>query len=266
MTKHRFHGLELRVRSLPGARASRVIHPPGQRIDEHRHDWPLLTIPALGGYREEFDGGAIAIDGPAVIFHPPGRCHANCIHARGMETFSIEFDPAWLKHSGVHLPFDRSRYWLGGEVALASRRLMRLWTVGRVDERSVRDGTAAFLRAAHAQPAQRVPTWFERARRLTSRHGLPASDIARRLDLNPTWLAHAYRTAAGEGLRETAIRRRVEEAVAALRDTSRPIADIALDHGFCDQSHLNRALRRLTGRTPLQIRSEGAQLRALIPA
>ena len=266
MTKHRFHGLELRISSLSGARASRVIHPPGQRIEEHRHDWPLLTIPSLGGYREEFDGGAIAIDGPAVILHPPGRCHANCIHARGMETFSIEFDPAWLRHSGVDLCFDRSYYWVGGEVALASRKLTRLWTTGRTDERRARDATAAFLQAAQAHPARRTPGWFEPARQLAHGDALDAKEIARRLGMNPTWLAHAYRTVAGEGLRETGIRRRVEEAVAMLRDTSRPIADIAFDHGFCDQSHLNRALRRFTGRTPLQIRKEGAELRALLPA
>lgn len=81
------------MRRLSGARAIRVTHPAGQQIDAHRHDWPLLTFPILGGYCEEMDDGTVAIDGPAAILHPAGRCHANCIHRRGMETFSIEFDP-----------------------------------------------------------------------------------------------------------------------------------------------------------------------------
>ena len=264
MTQHRFHGLALPIRSLPGATASCVIHPPGQTIDEHRHDWPLLTIPRLGGYREDYDGGSIAVDGPAVVLHPPGRCHANCIHARGMETFSIEFDPGWLKLSGFGSALDRSHYWVGGEIALASRKLTALWSGRNSEEKTLRDATAAFLEAALAQPPRRTPAWFAHARRLATGERLSAVEIARRLGLNPTWLSHAYRVAAGEGLHETATRRRVEDAVTMLRGTARPIADVALDHGFCDQSHFNRALRRFTGRTPLQIRSEGSQLRALL--
>jgi len=49
-----------------------------------------------------------------------------------------------------------------------------------------------------------------------------------------------------------------------LRSTDEPIAEIAALAGFCDQSHLNRALRLLTGRTPVQIRAEREQLSQLI--
>lgn len=265
MNTHRFHGLELPVRSLSGARAIRVIHPPGQQIAEHRHDWPLLTIPALGGYREEYDDGVIPIDGPAVVLHPAGCCHANCIHERGMETFSIEFDPAWLKNPAVARRLDRSHYWLGGEVALASRRLARLWCGGQADEAEMRESTAAFLEAAFGTPSKAAPPWLDRARRLAGKR-LTTDQIARRLGLHPAWLAHAYREAAGEGLHETATRRRIEDAIALLRASALPIADIALEAGFCDQSHLNRVLRRFTGRTPVQIRAEGERLIALAAA
>jgi transcriptional regulator GlxA family with amidase domain len=51
-----------------------------------------------------------------------------------------------------------------------------------------------------------------------------------------------------------------------LRDSNEPIAEVAAAVGFCDQSHLNRALRALTGRTPVQVRDERDALRALVPA
>jgi len=87
-------------------------------------------------------------------------------------------------------------------------------------------------------------------------------DIARRLDLHPAWLARAYRHATGEGLHETVRRRRVEQACILLRRSDRPLAEIALAAGFCDQSHMNRGFRATLGRTPAQVRAEQHRLEA----
>jgi len=264
---HRFHGLEIAVRSFGGARGLRIVHPAGQCIPPHRHDWPLLTLPALGGYCEECEDGTVAVDGPAVILHPAGTCHANCIHGQGMETFSIEFDPGWLGSGASGLRLDRSSYWLGGAVPLAARTLIRLWTAADASEEALREATAHFLTAALNQPQKRAPTWFEKvALQLASEEPKTASGMARGIGLHPRWLAHAYRSVAGEGLRETQVRRRVEQAVQLLRSTDEPIAGIAAAAGFCDQSHLNRSLRRFTGRTPVQIRAERELLRPLMAA
>ena len=80
--------------------------------------------------------------------------------------------------------------------------------------------------------------------------------LATRLGLNPAWLARAYRNAAGEGLGDTIRRKRVERAARLLRATETPIAAIAHDVGFCDQSHMARAFGRVLGRPPSAVRSD----------
>jgi AraC family transcriptional regulator len=264
---HRFHGLEIAVRTFGGARGLRIVHPAGQSISAHRHDWPLLTLPMLGGYCEECEDGTVVVDGPAAILHPAGICHANCIHSQGMETFSIEFDPAWLGSGAADLRLDRSSYWVGGEVPLGARSLIRLWSNPDASEAALRNATVSFLLAAVRQREKRSPMWFEKvALQLTSADPRTAGEVAANFGLHPRWLAQAYRSAAGEGLRETVVRRRVEQAVQLLRSTDEPIVEIALAAGFCDQSHLNRSLRRLTGRTPVQIRAERELLQPLMAA
>ena len=260
MRAHRFHGLELPVRSCSGARAIRVIHPANQQIDEHRHDWPLITIPRLGGYRDADDDGIVDVDGPAIILHPPGRCHANCIHASGMETFSIEFDPDWL---GVSHSFDKSYFWQSGTATSHARAVADLWSRANASECDLRAATVTLVTNVMRQPKRPAPTWFDTARHLAVEVGLSAEDVARRLDLHPEWFARAYRAIAGEGPREAARRRMLERAVRLLRDSELPIAEIALASGFCDQSHLNRALKAQIGRTPHQIRSERTLLRSI---
>jgi AraC-like DNA-binding protein len=41
-----------------------------------------------------------------------------------------------------------------------------------------------------------------------------------------------------------------------LRETSQPYASIALESGFCDQSHMNRTFRRVLGRSPAAVRDD----------
>jgi len=253
------------VRSVAGARALRIVHPAGQVIRPHRHDWPLLTLPALGGYEEESDDGSVAVTGPAVVLHPPGRCHANCIHRLGMETFSIEFDPAWAGLSRFDRFFERSHYWIGGPVTLASRALARIWSDAEATEGNLQRSTAAFLNAARGAPVHSQPAWLAWAQhQIAAGEATTATRIAANLGMHPRWLAHAYRQAAGEGFHDTILRTRAERAAHLLRSTDSSIAEIAFATGFCDQSHLNRVLGQLTGRTPAQVRAEREQLKHIV--
>jgi transcriptional regulator GlxA family with amidase domain len=47
---------------------------------------------------------------------------------------------------------------------------------------------------------------------------------------------------------------RVQEAQRLLATTRQPVGDIAAATGFCDQSHLTKRFRKLTGMTPLAYR------------
>ncbi len=92
---HDYAGAVVEHLRLAGAHVSRIMHPPGQRIEAHSHDWPVLTLYRLGGYREEADcGAAIDLDGPSVVFQPAGAAHADEIGDRGLETLSMTFDPS----------------------------------------------------------------------------------------------------------------------------------------------------------------------------
>ena len=54
---------------------------------------------------------------------------------------------------------------------------------------------------------------------------------------------------------EYARRRRLDYARRQLADPDRPLAQIAADAGFADQSHLTRVFKRFTGLTPGQYRT-----------
>lgn len=252
-----FHGLEVQLRQLPGARVLRVIHPGAQQIEEHRHDWAYVGLFTMGSYVERYDGGEVSMAGPSAAFHPPGRAHADLVGAGGLETLTIEFDPSWLHLQGFSRPFDRSYVWSGGAVGLASRRFAGILASARTDDAAIGDAAAEFLSIAFNSESAWTPPWLERVRQ--SIHAeIPTRAAADALGLHPAYLARAYRHATGEGLAEAARRRRVEAATALLRRTLMPLVDVALAAGFCDQGHMNRCFQAVLGRSPLTVRREFA--------
>jgi AraC family transcriptional regulator len=89
----------------------------------------------------------------------------------------------------------------------------------------------------------------------------PAADltierIAIAVGESPSYVARAFRRYAGVGIAEYLRRIRLDRVRALLATGVEPVADIAMQAGYYDQSHLNRAFRRAFGITPIAYRRE----------
>ena len=261
---HDYTGAVVEHLRLSGAHVARVMHPPGQHIETHAHDWPVLTLYRLGGYREQAeDGRSIVFDGPSVVLQPAGVGHADEIGERGLETLAMTFDPAWLTPEARALMPARTQWRQGGDIAIAARALAEAWAAAETGAEQMRALTSQFVirMLARAGASRAAPAWAGAVTALLD--CTDTTEMARSLSLHPAWLARAYRAWRGEGLAETARRLRVERAALLLRGSDAPLADIALAAGFCDQSHMNRAFRAVLDRTPLDVRLETALLQPL---
>lgn len=260
---HDYEGAVVEHQRRSGAHVSRIMHPPGQCIAPHEHDWPVLTLYRLGSYRELAENGrSIVFDGPSVVFQPAGAAHADEIGESGLETLAMTFDPAWLRDDVRAMLPARTMWRPGGAMALAARALAQVWLDNDVEDAQLCASTAAFLARMFACDEPRpAPAWAERVSA-----DMSTEEVARSLGLNAAWFARAYRAWRGEGLVETVRRLRVERAALLLRGGRDALADVAIASGFCDQSHMNRAFRAVLGRTPLEVRREAALLRPLAAA
>jgi len=73
--------------------------------------------------------------------------------------------------------------------------------------------------------------------------------------LSPYHFSRSFKEAAGVGPQRYVIQRRLERAKTLLRRTREPLARIAQEAGFADQSHLNSIFRREMGVTPGRFRA-----------
>jgi AraC family transcriptional regulator len=242
-----------------GVEVRRVIDPSCGAVAAHAHDWPVLSIFLLGAYRNHTEVGELDVAGPSALLYLAGASHANDIGDRGFEQIEIEFDPDWIGLSDLELP--AVSRWVTGPPAAASRRLARL-CMTRPDETVLREGVQQFIRRAQAITGPRPPPWMREVEEMQrERPKATVAELARSVGLHPGWLGSAYARHRGETLAETGMRRQVESAAKLLRETDLAQSAIAIEAGFCDQSHMIRSFGRVLGRRPTAIRADRSAMR-----
>lgn len=96
--------------------------------------------------------------------------------------------------------------------------------------------------------------WQERvAKEMMREHvtdGVALATVATACGLSPCAFINAFKRSTGMSPHQWLIERRIEHALALMRLKDGPLADIALEAGFADQSHFTRAFSARMGVTP----------------
>ncbi len=80
--------------------------------------------------------------------------------------------------------------------------------------------------------------------------------LAQQAGFSPYHFARLFRQTTGESPHQFVLRQRIERAQRLLKETDVPLAHIALESGFANQSHLALAFKRHLGLTPRAYRRE----------
>ncbi len=81
-------------------------------------------------------------------------------------------------------------------------------------------------------------------------HALTLEELARQLGFSPYHFARLFRETAGESPHQFVLRQRVERAKNLLKAGDLTLAEVTIESGFANQSHLTQIFRRYTGLTP----------------
>ena len=110
---------------------------------------------------------------------------------------------------------------------------------------------------APARPRRAAP-WLESVRERVHDHldeRATLGDLAADAGVHPAYLARCFRHRYGVSVGEYARRTRLAWAAAQLTSTDTPLATLAAEAGFADQSHFTRAFKQHTGLTPARYRA-----------
>lgn len=241
----------------------------GSPFGLHAHGTYSVAVVAGGSTLMECRGGRWPAGPGCVVFLPPGEPHAcNPRPGEPLRYRMHYIDRAWLEERLHALPrtLDHRAPALLDDPALAASfhrfalaldagadaeaktalflgALERLFACPRavpIREGGPRAGRRAAHKAAGIlaeRPAERIPL----------------AQLARACGVSPCHLPRIFRETHAMTPRAYANQLRVELAKRLLAQ-GRPIAQVAAEAGFADQSHLNRVFRRYAGATPREYR------------
>ena len=109
------------------------------------------------------------------------------------------------------------------------------------------------MKHAHTPYAELSPVIDHIRQHLGANPGV--EELAKLGGVSPRHLHRKFRNAFGLSVRDFLAKTRTQAAQDALIRTARPIAEIALSLGYCDQSAFTQQFRRNTGQTPHRFRS-----------
>lgn len=235
----------------------------GEVMPEHAHPGAVVSVVLAGGVmervgRREEEGGPFS-----VVVKPTDVAHENRFGRSGalmlsvnLTTATLQDLPDWRKGGAGwrwhHAPEGTASAVRLGLDALAIASNKAIVT----DETAIADAIAALLGAASADPGP-MPPWLIRVReRLHDswRDAPSVSTLAAEADVHRVYLARRFRQHFGTTVTAYLRSLRVQAAASALATSDIPLAQVALDSGFSDQSHLSRSFRRATRLTPRDYR------------
>lgn len=245
-----------------------TLYPPGLSLARHSHDSAYLTLVVDGVYREGLARATDVCRPRSMRWLPAGEAHtdqyprgARCLHvnvAPGLaHDVQSQVGPGELGGARVR--------WIGTRLYGEFRQADDVATLAI--EGLILELLAECVRVQR-KGADALPAWLKMA------HDILGDEFARKWSLtelasavgvHPVHLCRGFRTHYGMTMGDFVRRRRVERACILLADPARPLAQVALECGFADQSHFSAVFKRFTGATPAEFRSTMGCTRELLP-
>lgn len=227
---------------------------PEHEVKEHSHAGAHMVLATRGRYVSSAAGAQR--EGPVLVYNPPDVVHRDRFASEGGWFFAISFDADDSRelYEQIKLP----------DFALRNHDpLVLKQAFGLLKAAASRDAvkldlevlTLNMLSSLNVQIplSSNPPSWLQRAQEMIadlSDQDLGIADIADTVGVHRVYLARQYLRHLGCTPGDDLRRRRVERATQLMMTSDQTLIDIALNCGFCDQSHLNRAFMQQWGLTP----------------
>jgi AraC family transcriptional regulator len=253
-------GVGVTSAEVNGFTLAELRFPPAYDQGELDPEAPYLAFVLEGSLEKSFRGRTLSLERGRAVTMPAGARHG------------ARFGPGGARIAIVKLrdPSQPSAGCLDRLVELRAPGLT--WAAGRlVDELRASDAAAplaaeglalellaATSRERERSACRRAPAWLRDAEELLRERTecIRLGALAEAVGVHPASLARSFRERHGMSVGEYGRRLRIERAAAEIAQGDAPLAAVATEAGFADQSHFTRLFKRQLGTTPAAYRLE----------
>ena len=253
-----FYGAVVCRHRTADAILSELRHDQRNRFPHHSHERAYFSLLLAGGYTEHLAGRSYPHRPMSLAFHPPWTDHRDEVEAHGARFLNVEVGPCLLdrlrEESRPALDF---KVFAGGPpVGLAARLYRELRHGEPGSDLRMEELLLELLAASLCRPApeeKREPAWLSRVEALireSFRDALGLDRLAAEAGVHPAHLIRTFRRFRGCTPGEYLQHLRIGQVCEGLANPDFPLANLALEAGFADQSHCTRVFQRRLGFTP----------------
>lgn len=231
-----------------------------EEVSTHTHADAHFVLVTGGDYVSIAEGRP-ASDMPTLLYNPPGTTHRDhFVRGRGsFFAFSLEPAKTTALVTSSRLPDGPVFLTAPSQQTLAIRIATFAGTPcsGLTLDALVHELLGSMERPGQRPASASPPPWLYKALELLHDRyveELSMADIAATVGVHPIHLARSFRRYFRCTPGDFARFRRLEKAAHLLTRSERPLAELALNCGFSDQSHLSRAFTRSLGLPPAEYR------------
>lgn len=203
-------------------------------LPRHCHPFPYLCVVLKGSFVEAGDRGRFRVCAGDVLVHRPYEGHFDSFGKWGAVVLNLPFP--------VHVSVEQGR-----------RRAVNFDEAARLAEHDPVEAAEALVEgwteaAGEEDWPDLLASDLATSKRVELRCWADAHDLA------PETLSRGFRKAYGVTPARFAAELRARRALRDIETTQHGLATIALESHFADQSHMSRAVKALTGRSPRECR------------
>lgn len=231
----------------------------------HIHDQYVVGVVESGAEKLDINGASHVVGEGDMITIDPGLAHSNCTLGAETLRYRVFYLPtdlvtAYMGRSNVRFEAPSRRDAAGAARLLELHRWFELGTGDRLEQESAVAEIVdiAFDAADQPGPETRLPEAVRRARHYIDEHYRESFGLDELADASGASKFHLARSfTRAHGLSPLAYRtqRRIQ-AARRLVLAGTPLADIASDLGFSDQSHLTRQFQSIVGISPARYKEQ----------
>jgi AraC-like DNA-binding protein len=200
-------------------------------LSRHSHDQAYAALVLSGSYEEAGDHGRFQVKTGDVVFHDQFEAHLDRFSAGGAVVLNLPLPPGSSYTPGIARVPDPD-------------------SVARIAERNRRDAISLLFSLAVSRTPPPADWPDELAAALIRNPSLKLSPWAEINGIPPWTVSRGFALVFGVSPENFRARTRGRHALRHIQDTPAPLATVAAELGFADQSHMSRSVKQLTGMPP----------------
>jgi len=205
-------------------------------LARHAHDEAYAALVLSGGYEEAGDHGRFLVKAGNVVFHEQFEAHLDRFSETGAVVLNFRLPAGCSLTPGIAKVADPD-------------------SIARTAERSRRDALNLLFSSAISETPQPADWPDLLAAALVQNPSLKLSQWGETIGIAPWAVSRGFALVFGVSPEAFRARTRGRHALNSIKNTDAPLASIAAELGFSDQSHMTRSVKQLTGIGPQAWRS-----------